>query len=75
MKNVIRVTILAALTVTAALSTATVNDQPPPCCLPCLVEATPVQVAPVQVASVQIGAVPVDPQDQPPPCCLPCTVV
>jgi hypothetical protein len=46
MKNVIRVTILAALTVTAALSKTTVNDQPPPCCYPCVVAPAPADQPP-----------------------------
>ena len=83
MKNVIRVTILAALAATAGISTAMAQDQPPPDCLPCF--STPVlgDQAPstlgVQLASTaHFAAVANDGVsaasfvDQPPPDCLPC---
>ncbi|HLX44730.1 MAG TPA: hypothetical protein VKR43_14890 [Bryobacteraceae bacterium] len=71
MKNVIRVALLAALTVSVSLSKTTPRDQPPPECLPCTVQAAPQDQPPPECLPCTVQAAP---QDQPPPECLPCTV-
>jgi hypothetical protein len=83
MKNVIRVTILTALAVTAGLSTAMAQDQPPPDCYPCLVspivtDQAPAVGAPLSssplllTASLHNESVASTFVDQPPPDCYPC---